>query len=66
MLRCTGLWKAILFTAFAAVLMHGTPASALVTITFKWDPPDYGDVVTDVRAYLEARCRVAVECGVDR
>jgi hypothetical protein len=49
MLRCTGLWKAILFTAFAAVLTHGTPASALVTIedgasaTFAWDPAS-GDV----------------------
>ena len=44
MVGWTGLWKAILFTAFAAVLTHGTPASALVTQTFKWDPPDYGDV----------------------
>jgi len=45
----TRLWKAILFAAFAAVLTHGTPASALITIeggnsaTFAWDPAS-GDV----------------------
>jgi len=38
----TGLWKAILFAAVAAVLTHGAPASALITIengssaTFAW------------------------------
>ncbi len=46
----TGLWKAILFAAVAAVLTHGAPASALITIengasaTFAWDPAS-GDVV---------------------
>jgi hypothetical protein len=45
-----GLRKMILFAAVAAVLMHGAPASALITIeggvsaTFKWDPPASGDV----------------------
>jgi FG-GAP-like repeat/FG-GAP repeat len=45
----TGLWKTILFTAIAAVLMYGAPASALVTIeggtsvTFAWQPAS-GDV----------------------
>ena len=48
----TGLWKfwkALLFTALAAVLMHGAPASALVIIedgasaTFAWEPAS-GDV----------------------
>lgn len=42
-------WKAVLVTAFAAVLIHGAPASALVTIeggtsaTFAWEPAS-GDV----------------------
>jgi hypothetical protein len=42
MVRRTGLWKTILLTAFAAVLINGAPASALVTIdagttvTFAW------------------------------
>jgi hypothetical protein len=44
MVSWTGLWKTILLTAFAAVLMYGAPASALVTIeggtsvTFAWQP----------------------------
>jgi hypothetical protein len=44
MIRGTGLWKTILFAAVAAVLTHGAPASALITIesgtsaTFAWDP----------------------------
>jgi hypothetical protein len=40
----TGLWKAILFAAVTAVLTHGAPASARITIengasaTFAWTP----------------------------
>jgi len=39
----TGFWKTILFAALAALLMHSTPASALIVIeggttaTFAWD-----------------------------
>ncbi|MHC5007326.1 MAG: dihydropteroate synthase [Planctomycetota bacterium] len=48
------------------VLMHRLVPPEADTYSDQYDrPPDYGDVVTDVRAYLEARCRVAVEGGVD-
>ena len=48
------------------VLMHRLVPPEADTYSDQYDrPPDYGDVVTDVRAYLEARCRAAVVCGVD-
>jgi len=49
MVSWTGLWKTILLTAFAAVLLYGAPASALKTIeggtsvTFEWQSAS-GDV----------------------
>jgi len=49
MVSRTALWKAILFTAFAAILTNAAPASALVvieggtTVTFAWDQAS-GDV----------------------
>jgi dihydropteroate synthase len=48
------------------VLMHRLVPPEADTYSDRYDrPPDYGDVVTEVRAYLGERCRAAVGCGVD-
>jgi hypothetical protein len=57
----TGLWKTILFTAFAAVLAHGTPASALViegtSATFEWTAPKDGGDVAGYQVWVDSAIR---------
>jgi dihydropteroate synthase len=48
------------------VLMHRLVPPNADTYSDRYDrPPDYEDVVAEVRGFLEARCRAAVGCGVN-
>jgi dihydropteroate synthase len=47
------------------VLMHRLVPPDADSYSDRYDrPPEYEDVVTEVRAYLDQRCRVAIDCGV--
>jgi dihydropteroate synthase len=48
------------------VLMHRLVPPEQDSYSDRYDQaPEYSDVVTEVRAYLETRCRAAIACGVD-
>ncbi|MHC4217127.1 MAG: dihydropteroate synthase [Planctomycetota bacterium] len=47
------------------VLMHRLVPPEADTYSDQYDcPPQYGDVVAEVRAYLDQRCAAAIACGV--